>query len=515
MENNYYKKIKLISKTDILQVESETENEKFIFYWLSNTNPFANNQSEIWNEYDHKNQIHLNHKYQLFCQNLQISCFPLLSPADNYTIDFQKMIQIHRFDNYKIRPIKIDTKKPKVSKILHSQYEDDSHFYWQANIDPWDNKQKPIWIKYEKEDQDVLIEAYKYFLENACKNTVELQNYFIDFTQMVQIHKQNSLKKRPIQICHPSFISNTEKINKYNNYVEKIQSTTNLFQHDNFTKHISKYILDESSIESKKVKKIYFNLFPEFQCELLINEQYNFFEDFEVINMSLQQIKSILIQEISNISKEVEFNNLTTSKYIKHIELIHDYNTFFTIIAYIYSIEGYLYQKLNDFLRIQNKFLQHLKYYYICLLASFQYLSKKSQLDKDKEQSVFIIKGCSDEEFQEIKNKSKGKINHIFKEFLKTTFDYISIENSLHKIYPYKIIIWEIKISKDILANESCNFIDIVEFSEFIYEKEILIRDGATITIEELIPFKKLIDNKLFEYDNIFKIICTLQEFTY
>jgi len=70
-----------------------------------------------------------------------------------------------------------------------------------------------------------------------------------------------------------------------------------------------------------------------------------------------------------------------------------------------------------------------------------------------------------------------------------------------------------IRIPKEIIINEPNNFADISQNSNFD-EKEILIRTGAIIKIEQIIPYTEQIENKMIMYKNKFKKIITLKSFS-
>jgi len=62
-----------------------------------------------------------------------------------------------------------------------------------------------------------------------------------------------------------------------------------------------------------------------------------------------------------------------------------------------------------------------IKYYYTCLLFSFQYLSKISQFNTDQDYVVYRSSKFSEEEFQALKPK---RIPTLF-EFLKNSFQLV------------------------------------------------------------------------------------------
>jgi len=149
---------------------------------------------------------------------------------------------------------------------------------------------------------------------------------------------------------------------------------------------------------------------------------------------------------------------------------------FFKTIVNLYTREGYLYQKLNKFLREYEKNeLKNIKFYYTCLLASFYYFSKKTELKSllNENKQIIVYRGSlfTNEEFQSYKLKNMKNIVRIFREFLST-----SIIKDIPNIYFDKKsndnqFLWEIKIPFNLIENEPFNFADISEASEFINEK--------------------------------------------
>jgi len=513
------------SKYQIKSPEQEIDYTKhtYIFYQQSNFNHHNKDQIQIWDEFDLANQSYLNLKYEIYKKDSNDYCFTLLYPFNNYDIDFKKMHQIHRIDTCKIIPIKLELIEKNI--LIDNQYsEEDFLFFWKANNDPWDQKEKTVWAPYDEEDQYILTEAYKNFIADKFKEKVDLKkpaDHFIDFSKMLQINKYDSDKQRPVQRSHPKLVTNIVRKNRFFTSHNKSKIKPEIIEQKILNKCNLKSFFKSSNEATKKINKIYFNVFREFLCELEIEEQLCFFEDGTSIQVSLQEIKSILIQEISNLAKNAGDLSMTNTdnKYKSQIEQIYDYKSFFEKMVFIYTMEGYLYKNLNFFLRNLNKSgFENIKYYYTCLLSSFQYFSKNTQFNFNEDLVVYRASGYSEEEFQAYKAKNNQNIIRIFKEFLSTTIDYQTAmyffnqddNNSLTKKF-----IWEIRIPKEIVKNEAYNFADISKFSIFTNEKEILIRSGAIIQIDQITPYTEKIGNEIIKFKNKFKKICTLRSFSY
>jgi len=179
-------------------------------------------------------------------------------------------------------------------------------------------------------------------------------------------------------------------------------------------------------------------------------------------------------------------------------------------------MEGYLSLKLNNFLRSENKTVsEKIKYYYTSLLASFQFFSHNTEYNKDQNLVVYRANICSDEEYLTYERKNNSNMIRIFKEFLSTSlnrniaYDYLIKDNT-----DFKEFFWEITIPKEIIKNEPNIFANISQCSRFPDENEILIKSGAIIHIERIVPLTEEIDKQIIVYKNKFKKICTLKSFT-
>jgi len=152
--------------------------------------------------------------------------------------------------------------------------------------------------------------------------------------------------------------------------------------------------------------------------------------------------------------------------------------------------------------------------YYICLLSSFQYFNKITKLNIYDDLILLRASISSYEEIQDYKAKTDGNFIRIYKEFLSTTMDNEKAQNFFDKNDPYiPEFLWEIRIPKDIKRNEPINFIDISNISQF-NEKEILIRSGAIIEIQQILDYTEKITDEIITFKNKFKKICTLKRFS-
>jgi len=434
------------------------------------------------------------------------------------------MCQIHQIDNFKIRPIKVEIIEESIPIISYEKDQEEFLFFWKANDDPWDLKEKSTWAPYDYEDQYVLKQAYNKYLEDKNQNKVVLKDpadHFIDFSRMLQISKLFEKRQRPVQRCHPNLITNIVLKNRFSNSDDNnFQIKTDFIEQETLidNKSFSNKIKNQNT---KKINKISFKIFPDFPCELEIEEKLCFFVDRTCIEVSLKKIKFILIKEIEDLAKDKNDSTKdmigTALEYKKHIEQIKDHISFFRKIVYIYTMEGYLYPKLNSFLRTMNKSaFDSIKYYYTCLLASFQFINQNTNINHDKELIVYRASRFSEEEFTEYKHKKNSNIIRVFKEFLSTSRKPELPKNHFFHKNDKEIreFFWEIRIPENIIKNESSNFADISIFSQFNSENEILIKSGSIIQIDEIVPYTEQEGKEIKTYKNKFKKLCTLKSFS-
>jgi len=103
-------------------------------------------------------------------------------------------------------------------------------------------------------------------------------------------------------------------------------------------------------------------------------------------------------------------------------------------MVFIFTMESYLYRKMNHFLGNMDKAsLESIKYYYTCLLLNFQYFSKNNNFDSNKELIVYKASKFSKEELQFYAAKNNSNIIRIFNEFLSTTINIKTTQNFLDK----------------------------------------------------------------------------------
>jgi len=402
--------------------------------------------------------------------------------------------------------------------------EEEFIFFWQSNKNPWDVNEKKTWTPYDIEDDSKIRVAFQQYINDNSKNIIHLKqpaDHYIDFSKMLEINKHDFFKSKPIQRNNPKTMADIVRINRFDN--SKISDVqVDLIQQQTLNqKNYTAFFRNSDKEESKKIIKIFFKVFPNFPCELEIEESLCCLEHKSIIDIPLQKMKLILHEEIEKLGREEEPLNFDSQNiYKSHIQSIFNYKTFYTKMVYMYTLEGYLYRNLNNYLRNSKKLkIEKIKYFYISLLASFKYLSQNTIINKDMDLVVYRASRCSLNEFQQYQKGNNSNIIRIFKEFISTSINpeiaqhFFNKEDKTENDDSIKLF-WEITIPKEIIKYESSNFADISEFSQFPFEKEILIKSGAIIQINEIIPFTEKIGDKIFEIKNKFRKICTLKTFS-
>jgi len=235
------------------------------------------------------------------------------------------MIQYSYLNLSQINPIKLEKIK--------------FRFFWKSNIDPWDLNQEALWSPYDLKDEFIIRKAYHDFLNDKSKKYVYLKSpvdHFIDFSKMLQINKHDENKQRVVQRCNPKLVTNIVRINRFETADFSLQTNN----HNNMD------VIDKIKIknkwqclsifenlnqdEFKNIFKIYFNIFPEFQYKLEIEEGLCIFNNNFKIDITLEEMKLILIEEISNLGKEV---NCQPLDYVSELLNINDHKSFFNKIV--------------------------------------------------------------------------------------------------------------------------------------------------------------------------------------
>lgn len=501
---------------------------KYKFYWQSNSFNENRNLLITWEPFIEVNQILLNHKYQENNSNKNVE---LNFPENYFKVDFSKMKMLHIHENKQI-PIKFEEFQENLSAEKFPNEGEEFAFFWQSNPNPLDHKEKPTWSPYELEDQCFLKKEYqKYLNDNTYKSEhlIVASDYYIDFSKNIQINLKNQTQQRTIQRCNPNEVKDIIRTSRFeiseNSKISKDSNYQVNFIHEKTVKkqdEVGYFLKKSDEIKFKKINKIQLKVFKDFECTIEIDTQLcPFDKENYIIDISLDELKQKLIEEIKYLRNDNKKFSESNSLYISHLNQIIDYKSFFQKIVYIYTMEGFIYKNMNDYLRaLQINEIKNIKYYYISLLASLLYFSQNchqlpinSPLNNDL--ILYRVTRVTDLEFDEYKKKDFKNIYRVYNEFLSTSSSRETALNYLiNKDSNIKEFIWEITIPYHLIKNGLCDFADISNYSYFQNEKEYLLRSGTVLKIDDIIPYQIENGNQLVEIPNIFIKKCTIKAFS-
>jgi len=461
-------------------VESQESLPNLTFYWNEKSSDEKNYNK--WSPYGSDNQKLLNLKYQSYRKSNSQAIADLIGDFDSLYVDFDRKMQISK-NKQDLRAIKIVVTSKiqdnnQINQSSNTLYKDDEIvFFWKSNKDPFDKNEEPEWSPYDLEDQKVLKDQFEIYLNDYSQNIANLKSLadnYVDFSSMYQISKLDSSRQRHVQRCHPKLVKNIHRINRFNDDNDDFNQTQM-----NFIKTTTiKYNIIQSLKHYKnEIFTIYFNVF-ETIISLKMESNMCFFQNNNIIDFPIQDMKNILVKEITDLGKLNGNIEYSIKKYCSDINNIVNEEQFFVQIVKLYTIEGYLFERLNRFLRTGHKMnIQLIKYYYTCLLFSFEYFSnqtlqKYSTIKEDL--IVYRGSGFQDNELEnELQQTKQNSLTlRVFKEFLSTSYDIDSAKKFLKQNDKLQYFI-EIKIPKELIISEPSNFCDISNHSAFMHEKEI------------------------------------------
>lgn len=403
-------------------------------------------------------------------------------------------------------------------------------FFWKSNENAWNPKEKEQWSPFDLEDQMILNQAYSIYCLNPFYNKVEIKKpaeWYIDFNQMIQINKIDHNKQRPIQRSNPNLITNIARLNRFNNInrVEEndIEPTPEIIANikvQTFHELIdSNYKYNKN--KNKSLRKIHFNVIKNYKIELSVKDKLCFYNDNEEIKIPFENFIKILKDEITTLGKLYDLN-YSIKFYIRELDKLEDSNSFFYGIIKMYTFEGFLYKKLNQYLRnLKTNYFEKIKLYYTSLLASFEYFSLldlPEEVDTNEDLIVYRASKVFDSEFKKYEENGNKNITKIFNEFLSTSRDKTRVTNFFNKYDDsIKEYIWEIKIPKYMYESQRNNFAFIEKASVFECEKEVLLRSGLVILIEEIVPYSQKSEDGEDEitFKNKYIKKCSLKSFEF
>jgi hypothetical protein len=195
----------------------------------------------------------------------------------------------------------------------------EGQWMWQSNSNPWSTTQTPEWSCYSEVNNTIIEEAYR-----TKKKQAILDNYYLDFSQMVQIANNDNNKRRPIK-----------RVIKNSDSRDDVQNGK---------------AFSASAPAFAPVKASVFNrpgAFGDFIWEAyLLGQWRNVPQEIRV-----ERAAQGIIEEGKKIGKQME-----GEKIAQHL-LEVKYGTRKEIwrrCAYLYSLESFLYKELNETLRLVN-----------------------------------------------------------------------------------------------------------------------------------------------------------------
>jgi len=210
-----------------------------------------------------ENEIKINNNSS--AENLQV----LKNDDIKCLIEFLKSLKISNEKNSRFSSKNKDSKIFNIDSLININNK--LVFFWKSNDDPWDMNQRASWSQYGLKEQSIIEQNYREFIQSEFENKIKVEinpNYYIDFSNMLQVNKFNINRIRPMQRCHPKLISNKFRNIPYDYFPEKSISQNNI-----------------------EIYKIYFNIFQESKIEIDIYKQYSPFENNFTIDISLSEMK--------------------------------------------------------------------------------------------------------------------------------------------------------------------------------------------------------------------------------
>lgn len=502
----------LIIKNPNKNSTQSTQIEKFIFLWKSNKNPFSKTEKEEWIIYSPEDQYSIENAYQDFLKNNEIKNFFLNKPLNKYTINFNKevLMQYKLNEPNRKRPVKrqlIDNFL--LYKSLITDEDKENLFFWNSKKDPFSKNQENIWTPYDLEDQIILLEEYSIFRSNKIYKICELisaSDYYINFENLMQLSKKYFNKQRMISRQKPEETKTISRKDRFyffvknsnlSNYLTSMEMDEEIIENGQDFVAIIKENLQNESIFMNNLQ---FSIIYKIKIHIKIKAELNPFENDS--NVKSNFIRSDFMLFIFSLKEEIkklvppEEQKNSINFYNEELKKAENSKNFFYILLKIFTAEGFLYKKVNEILQSSEKEkIENIKFLYSSLLASFDYFSKKEIPNILTNKDLYVYCGCSLlEEYKETRDgffEITDYKNHrrILNHFLSTTRDKNNIINLLDLNDERKIeCIWEIKIPKKLLKDQTKNFIflDNKEINYFPLEEEVLLRSGSVLQLESI-----------------------------
>lgn len=554
---------------------------KFAFYWeacknalnKSNNNNSNSNSSNIskpkWCPYDIEDQAILSSAYESYSSTGENYYVNDLILAMDWFVDLKNKLQINKYNHNKVRNILIlknNCNKP-IAAVKNFGKEIKNTI---DNNNNNNNCNSPGYL-----DKDMQIIRKNRFNSKHLFEIKKNKENFKD-ANMNSFTSNIDEGRNLAEFEHKNFFKNY-----YCNYEKVFRDTVHLFEYNPCCIY-KEYFFCFLEFNSHMVLKIEENISEIFGFHFSVEFKGIEFEELKLLIQdeisNLASLQGLFPCEDDNKENNQNFNNFSNSIRL-YRQLINDTSNpdeFFRSVVRAYTYEGFLSYYLNRLLKTKSKKLNLIKHFYISLIASIDYFAPTHNLkifeysnlifeshhqhenEQDNKIDLQALKpqfehihpceaaeeasSCSSSDIEhfefisayfclkvsdyEIKKLTSNDINNnktlIFPEFLCTTINKKSaIENFLEKPTKedvfYSVLV-EIKIPKYILENEPKNYLFLNNLSEYPTETELLIKSGAVIYTEDVIPFweYETSDNRhKISYENVFFQKCILRSFSF
>jgi hypothetical protein len=495
----------------------------FLFFWKDNSKKGINNlflfSPKDQEKFELHYQIILRKKKDKKFKEKDIEHITLNPPQENFMVD---LIEFNLFHKKKPKEKYEIIRKPVTIEYITENLliEEDSKFifFWKANKNPFRRSGEEVeYSPYDLEDQYILKLAYALYRVNPYYDKGEIRKpneHFINLKSMMQICKADTYRQRPILRSISTEVENIVRVNRFF-YLEtqriEYEPQINIMNQENIeiqnqAAFLELLVSEKDQIQEEINYTIYFDVIENIILKYEIKQNLSFFKNNEIIKMPYKDWVEKIEIEIRNLGILLDKKNST----VQYIDVLNESTNscnFFKMISKMYTLEGFLFRKLNDYLRSLDKSgLNNLKYFYNSLLASFEYFSN---LDPPKginlNEDLIIYRGSkiSEKEFNEYTNNNNENIVRIFNEFISTSRRKSRAYGFFKKNEDnVKSFLWEITIPKIFLQNERQHFAFIEDYSVFEGEEEVLIKSGSVILIEKIIPYQEngiIIKNKFIK----------------
>jgi len=187
----------------------------------------------------------------------------------------------------------------------------------------------------------------------------------------------------------------------------------------------------------------------------------------------------------------------------------------------MFMIDGFLQQKINQFLRLVGKsnYYENFKIFYLTLLASLKYCAENSPIPNHSFGDDIIIYRSSKPNPKEIeifKSKDETNFSFLVREFLICTRNVKIVKKNMRLEDQSAIeYLWEILVPNYILEKESENLAFIETILPVPNDEEVLIKSGAAIFIDKIIPYTETKGGLEVIINNKFIVKCILRSFSF